>query len=208
MIVVILLHALYVVDFFWNEEWYTRTVDISHDHFGFMLSWGDTTFLPTFYTLQAQYLARYPTNASRTQNVAILLVGIVGYALFRSANHQRYRVRAQQNEPNITVWGAPATFIRCKYRTADGKEHKTILLTCGWWGLARHANYLGDLILAWAMCATCGFHHFLPWSYFFYLFALLSHRARRDERRCKNKYGRHWEEYCEAVPHLLIPGVY
>ncbi|KAM3497328.1 hypothetical protein MY10362_009320, partial [Beauveria mimosiformis] len=60
MIVTVILHAIYVVDFFWNEAWYTHTVDISHDHFGFMLSWGDSTFLPTFYTLQTQYLARYP----------------------------------------------------------------------------------------------------------------------------------------------------
>ncbi len=108
MVVVNLLHALYVLDFFWNEEWYTRTVDISHDHFGFMLAWGDTTFLPSFYTLQAQYLARYSTETSAAQNLAILLLGVLGYAIFRSANHQRYRVRAQQDDPNVKVWGAPA----------------------------------------------------------------------------------------------------
>lgn len=208
MMVVTTLHAIYVVDFFWNEEWYTRTVDISHDHFGFMLAWGDTTFLPAFYTLQTQYLARYDVDVTPTQNVLLLVLGCAGYALFRSANHQRYRVRAHQSDPSLKVWGSPATFIRCKYWTADGKEHQSVLLTCGWWGLARHANYLGDLMMAFAMCATCGFDHVLPWSYFLYLAALLHHRAWRDERRCRSKYGKHWQEYCDAVPYLIVPGVY
>jgi len=33
--------AIYVVDFFANEDWYLRTIDICHDHFGFYLAWGD-----------------------------------------------------------------------------------------------------------------------------------------------------------------------
>ena len=35
MIVVLALQSFYVVDFFWNEDWYLRTIDISHDQFGF-----------------------------------------------------------------------------------------------------------------------------------------------------------------------------
>lgn len=42
MIIVNALHMLYVVDFFYNEDWYLRTIDIAHDHFGFYLAWGDT----------------------------------------------------------------------------------------------------------------------------------------------------------------------
>lgn len=41
MLVVLALQTIYVVDFFWNEDWYTRTIDITHDHFGFMLAWGE-----------------------------------------------------------------------------------------------------------------------------------------------------------------------
>ena len=37
MWVVDALHVLYVVDFFWNEDWYLRTIDITHDHFGYYL---------------------------------------------------------------------------------------------------------------------------------------------------------------------------
>ena len=179
---------------------------MTHDHFGFMLAWGDTTFLPTFYTLQAQYLARFPTHLSRLSALAVLAVGISGYAIFRSANHQRDHVRTKDGE--AILWGKPATFIRCKYRTDDGKEHNSILLTSGWWGVCRHSNYMADLILSWAMCAAFGFQHFLPWSYFFFMCVLLYHRAQRDEKRCRNKYGRKWDEYCEIVPYRLMPWIY
>lgn len=206
MMIVTLFHAIYVVDFFYNEDWYTRTIDISHDHFGFNLAWGDTTFLPTLYTLQVQYLARYPTHLTSPQALAILTLGLTGYAIFRSANHQRDCVRGKDGKVNI--WGKPAEFIRCKYRTADGKEHNSLLLTSGWWGVSRHANYLADLMQAFSMCATCGFTHLLPWSYFIFMFVLLNHRALRDEKRCRAKYGKNWERYCELVPYVLIPGIY
>jgi hypothetical protein len=46
MLLVTFFHFLYVLDFFYNEDWYLRTIDITHDHFGFNLAWGDTAFLP------------------------------------------------------------------------------------------------------------------------------------------------------------------
>lgn len=206
MIIVSMFHLIYVVDFFYNEDWYTRTIDISHDHFGFMLAWGDTTFLPCLYTLQVQFLARYPTYLTRTQSIALLAIGLTGYGIFRSANFQRDHVRARDGK--CQIWGKPAEFIRCKYTTSDGKVHNSLLLTSGWWGVSRHANYLADLMQAWAMCATCGFTHFLPWSYFFFMCTLLYHRSLRDEKRCQSKYGKYWEEYCQKVKYRILPGVF
>ena len=34
MVLLNLGHALYVLDFFYNEDWYLRTIDLCHDHFG------------------------------------------------------------------------------------------------------------------------------------------------------------------------------
>ncbi|KAF2161908.1 hypothetical protein M409DRAFT_58684 [Zasmidium cellare ATCC 36951] len=206
MLIVLILQTTYVVDFFYNEDWYLRTIDISHDHFGLMLAWGDSTFLPTFYTLQFQYLARYPTYLTPIQAAALVALGFFGYAIFRESNYQRDHVRT--NPDSARIWGRKATFITCSYRTADGKVHDTLLLTSGWWGLARHSNYLADLVQTWAWCATCGFKNILPWSYFIYMCILLYHRSQRDERRCRNKYGEKWEEYCRVVPYRIIPFVY
>ncbi|XP_026945677.1 7-dehydrocholesterol reductase isoform X3 [Sagmatias obliquidens] len=52
MVLVNVLQAIYVLDFFWNETWYLKTIDICHDHFGWYLGWGDCVWLPYLYTLQ------------------------------------------------------------------------------------------------------------------------------------------------------------
>jgi 7-dehydrocholesterol reductase len=201
-----LFHTIYILDFFYNESWYLRTIDIAHDHFGFYLAWGTTAFLPTFYTLQVQYLARNPTPLTTTQALSILTIGLSAYALFRSVNHQKDLVR--RTHGNTHIWGRPATFITTKYTTSDGNSHQSLLITSGWWGVCRHANYLADLILSWAMCAPCGTRHVLPWSYLVFMGVLLVHRIRRDEGRCRAKYGVGWEEYVEKVRWKLVPGVW
>ena len=206
MIVLNILHMVYVLDFFYNESWYTRTIDITHDHLGFMLAWGDTTFLPALYTLQAQYLAYYPVHFTGTEAAGILTLGLLGYIIFRTSNAQRDEFRAKHGELNI--WGSPASYMKCSYQTLDGKLHYSLLLTSGWWGFSRHSNYLGDLILSFAVCAVCGFDNVLPWAYFIFMFTFLQHRMRRDERRCLNKYGEQWHKYCEVVPYRLLPYIY
>jgi steroid 5-alpha reductase family enzyme len=35
-------------------------------------------------------------------------------------------------------------------------ERGTRLLISGWWGVARHINYLGDAIMGLAWCLPCG----------------------------------------------------
>lgn len=67
---------------------------------------------------------------------------------------------------------------------------------------------MADMIQSFAMCATCGFQHFLSWSYFLYMTTLFMFRALRDERKCRIKYGEKWNLYCELVPYQIIPRVY
>ena len=102
---------------------------MSHDHFGFYLGWGSVALLPTLYTIQVQYLARFPVDLTLPQVVAILSLGLGGYALFRSANHQKDVVRSTNGQCNI--WGNRARYIRCSYKTEDGRTHESLLLTSG-----------------------------------------------------------------------------
>ena len=32
--------------------------------------------------------------------------------------------------------------------------------------------------------------------------------AKRDERKCRKKYGRFYDTYSEKVPYLIVPGLY
>ncbi|OMH85727.1 7-dehydrocholesterol reductase [Zancudomyces culisetae] len=206
MVLLNILHAIYVVDFFYFEDWYLRTIDIAHDHFGYYLAWGDCVWLPFTYTLQSFYIFRNPVDLSTPYFILILSIGLVGYYIFRNANNQKDIVR--KTNGRCLIFGKPPTFIRAEYRTADGKPHKSILLTCGFWGLSRHFNYVGDLLMCFAFGASCASFDFIPFYYLFYMTVLLVHRISRDNDRCRLKYGVYWDEYCRRVPYKLIPYVY
>jgi len=103
LVAVFLLQATYILDFFYHEGWYLRTIDIAHDHFGFYLAWGDTVFLPMTYTLQSLYLLYNPVQLSTPALVAVLTLGFSGYYVFRAVNNQKDRVRQAKGKCNI--WG-------------------------------------------------------------------------------------------------------
>lgn len=108
---------------------YLKTIDISHDHFGFYLAWGSAAFLPTMYTLQPQYLMKHPIQLSPLSLGMVSFLGIGGYALFRSVNLQKHRVRLANG--NCQIWGKPAKVMYCNYETADGRKHTAPLLLSG-----------------------------------------------------------------------------
>ncbi|CAI9297465.1 unnamed protein product [Lactuca saligna] len=62
-------------------------------------------------------------------------------------------------------------------------------------GIARHCNYLGDLLLALSFSLPCGISSPVPYFYPIYLLILLIWRERRDESRCAQKHKEVWEEY-------------
>jgi 7-dehydrocholesterol reductase len=48
----------------------------------------------------------------------------------------------------------------------------------------------------------------VPYFYFLYLVVLLFDRQLRDEKKCAEKYGEAWKEYCRLVPWKIIPFLY
>ncbi|XP_006861008.1 PREDICTED: delta(14)-sterol reductase isoform X2 [Chrysochloris asiatica] len=160
---------LYVGDALWHEEAILTTMDITHDGFGFMLLFGDITWVPFTYSLQAQFLLHHPQALELPMASAICLLNDLE-----------------------TI------------STATGRQ----LLVSGWWGMVRHPNYLGDLIMALAWSLPCGTSHLLPYFYLLYFTALLVHREARDERQCLQKYGLAWREYCRRVPYRILPYIY
>ncbi|KAL7753080.1 hypothetical protein RI367_001532 [Sorochytrium milnesiophthora] len=213
MVLTNILHAMYVLDFFYNEDWYLRTIDIAHDHFGFYLSWGDSVWLPFMYTLQSHYLYRNPISLSQPMFLFVLALGLSGYYIFRAVNYQKDLVR--RTDGDCLIWGKKPVMIRPKYTTSDGKEHHSILLASGFWGLSRHFNYLGDLAISLSMCLACGLPyplsaqgHLLPYFYIIYMTILLVGRIYRDDARCRGKYGPYWDQYCKVVKYKLIPFIF
>jgi delta14-sterol reductase len=184
---------LYVLDYFVFEHYMTSTWDIIAENFGLMLVWGDFVFIPFVFSVQGWFLLHDTTPLSPAVVAGILVVFVLGFAIFRGANSQKHHFKHHPQQP---IWGQPP-------KTIGGR-----LLVSGWWGLARHINYTGDIILGLAYSLPCGFRSVLPWTYPIYLTILLVHREVRDDRKCREKYKELWEQYVTAVPYRLIPGVY
>lgn len=108
---------------------YLSTIDISHDHFGFALAWGPAAWLPMVYTCQTQFLALHPTEMPYWCSTAIFVTGLGGYAIFRSSNHQKYRLRQSNNK--CLIWRKKPVVIESRYITADGSTHNSLLLCSG-----------------------------------------------------------------------------
>jgi len=205
MVLVCVFHFWYIMDYYYHEEAILTTMDIITDKFGFMLVFGDLAWVPFTYVFQAFYLLKHtpggqPIHISYQFVALILALKAVGYYLFRWVNSQKHEFRRHADEPNFTVWGKKPTYILTKRGTK--------LLTSGFWGLARHLNYTGDIILSWTWCLPCAFDSIAPYFYGIYFTALDVHRCWRDHNECKKKYGDDWEKYCKTVPYVFIPGIF
>jgi 7-dehydrocholesterol reductase len=199
------LVVVYLFKFFWWESGYFASLDIMHDRFGFYICWGVLVWVPAVYTLPTMYIAANPSSLSWTGAVAIIVLGLFAIYANYAADAQRQRVRATNGR--ALVWGKPAKVLRVRYTQVDGKERESILLVSGYWGIARHSHYVAELTAALAWTLPAGLAP-VAYVYFVFLTVLLFDRARRDDRRCRAKYGSNWNEYCRMVPYRIIPGIY
>jgi protein-S-isoprenylcysteine O-methyltransferase Ste14 len=195
---VIILQAFYVANNFWNEALLLTTIDIQQERFGWMLVFGDLVLVPMTYCLQAFYLIDHFRHASPLWVAGVVVFNFVGYAIFVGANRQKDRFR--RDPDHCMIWGKPAEYI--------DTQRGTRLLTSGFWGLARHMNYLGDWMIALSWGLLTGFGSIIPYFYPLWFGFLLLTRERRDDRWCAQKYGEDWKRYRERVKWRIIPGVY
>ena len=59
-----LTQGIYVWDALYNEKAILTTMDITSDGFGYMLCFGDLSWVPFIYSLQARYLVDYDPHLS------------------------------------------------------------------------------------------------------------------------------------------------
>jgi protein-S-isoprenylcysteine O-methyltransferase Ste14 len=198
MVAVIVLQTAYVLNNFRNEAWLLTTIDIQQERFGWMLVYGDLVLVPMTYCLQAYWLVDHFRNPPPLYIAAVLALGAIGFVIFVDSNLQKNRFR--RDPDNCVIWGKPARSMQ----TARGKR----LLLSGYWGMARHVNYLGDWLIALSFGLCAGFGSIVPYFYPIWFALLLFLRERRDDRWCAKKYGDDWERYKERVPWRIVPGIY
>lgn len=164
--------GFYILDYFWFEERMLTTWDIINEEFGYMLVFGDYVFIPFTFNIQCHFLTVMPEYGYPLL-WTVLQLGLfaLGYYIFRTSNSEKNQFKV---DPTALIHGRePEVF--------EGK-----LLVSGFWGLGRHMNYTGDLVMAFAYCLPCGLSYGIkPWFYFMYLLTLLLHRAYRDDSKCQ-----------------------
>nr|GEX61596.1 delta(14)-sterol reductase [Tanacetum cinerariifolium] len=165
--------VIYIMDYLFYEEYMTSTWDIIAERLGFMLVFGDLVWIPFTFSIQGWWLMSNKVELTTAAVVANCCVFVIGYLVFRGANKQKHDFK---KNPKALFWGQSPKVI-------GGK-----LLVSGYWGIARHCNYLGDLLLALSFSLPCGISSPVPYFYPIYLLILLIWRERRDEARCAEKY--------------------
>jgi Ergosterol biosynthesis ERG4/ERG24 family len=193
------LYTIFIFDYLLFEEVHLYTYDFFAERVGFKLGWGCFTFYPYFYCVGLWAVADKPDpHAPAAVLFLSALVFLLGWVLSRGANLQKFLFKTK---PEAKLLGllAPQEF-------SDGKVR---LLCSGFWRLARHVNYLGEFLMALGLTLALGWPlDPWPWLYPLYYVALLVPRERDDEKRCAQKYGAVWAEYCRRVPYRIIPWVY
>ena len=184
---------LYVLNYFQFEQGMIHTWDIVSERFGWNLVWGDYALVPFFYSLAGWWLVHAPEPLSPAAAAAIVLLFVFGFWLFRGANQQKHSFK---RDPEVRIWGQPA-------RTLDGR-----LLVSGFWGIGRHLNYTGEICVYLAFALTTGLASWFPFLLPAWLAGLLWHRSRRDERRCRAKYGELWDRYTKTARFSMLPFIH
>ena len=193
------LFSFFVTEYLYFERVHLYTYDFFAERVGFKLGWGCFVFYPFFYGVGLWSVAE--RENPHTPTALLVVYGLVffsGWALSRGANLQKFHFKIS---PTKKVFG----FLVPSVVEADGKR----LLVSGFWGLSRHINYLGEILMATGLTLALGHPGYLvPWLYPLYYVALLFPRQADDDRRCAAKYGPLWEDYRKRVPYRIIPGIY
>jgi protein-S-isoprenylcysteine O-methyltransferase Ste14 len=189
------LFTFFLVEYLNFEEVHLYTYDFMAERVGFKLGWGCLTFYPFFYAVGLWSQAGQPNP--HVHPGLLVLCGVLfftGWALSRGANLQKFHFK---RDPTRTFLGI----------TPEALQGR--VLVNGFWGLSRHINYLGEVLMALGISLALGNPlAWEPWLYPLYYVALLVPRQIDDDKRCAAKYGPLWHDYVKRVPKRIIPFVY
>lgn len=191
--------SFFVVEYLNFEEVHLYTYDFMAERVGFKLGWGCLVFYPFFYGVglwNAAELANPHWPAWTLPLIALVFVG--GWLFARGANMQKFWFKRDRTKKAFGVLEPKAL--------TDGERY---VLAGGFWGLSRHINYLGEILMATGLTLALGHPGtWQAWLYPLYYVALLFPRQYADDQRCAEKYGPLWQQYVKQVPYRIIPYVY
>ena len=190
--------SYFVFDYLSFEKVHLYTYDFFAERVGIKLGWGCLAFYPYFYLIAIWSTVNLPNpNTPLWQLICFGALFLLGWTLARGANMQKYFFKTHPDKAFLGI--EPKTI-------SDG--NKTLLIS-GFWGLSRHINYLGEILMGTAIALSVGYPEVLwVWLYPLYYIALLLPRQIDDDKRCASKYGDLWLSYTSKVKYRIIPYIY
>ncbi|KAL0299957.1 UNVERIFIED_CONTAM: 7-dehydrocholesterol reductase [Sesamum calycinum] len=111
---------------------------------GFYICWGCLVWVPSVYTSPGMYLVNHPVTLGVQLALYILVAGILCVYINYDCDRQRQEFRRTNGK--CLVWGKAPSKIVASYITTTGETKTSLLLTSGWWGLARHFHYVPEIL--------------------------------------------------------------
>ena len=199
-----LFFTFYILDYFIFERVQLYTYDLIHEKLGFKLFWGGLMVYGWLYILPLWGMAAHPDPGFSTAWTCVWLIGtgalfLLGWAISRGANMQKYLFKRWPDRKFLGL-------IEPRYIEAGDRK----ILCSGFWGAARHFNYLGEGFLALSVALSFGhFSNPWAWTYFVFIVSLFTIRQLEDEEYCAEKYGAEkWAEYKARVKYRIFPGIW
>lgn len=191
--------VLYSLDAMFFEEYYFHSHDAMNSGFGWSLISSYLTF-PFLPTLITKYLLDRSPVVAWYYLTLIGLMNALGYIIFRSSETQRCEFAKNPSNPALAHLETVST--------AGNRK----LIVSSWWGIVRHPNYLGEVLIQWSWVlpavGALGFTDLVPYYLPFVTTLMLVIRCHQINQRNKRKYGSAWNSYCEKVRSNIIPKVY
>ena len=196
--------TLYILDYFIFERVQLYTYDLIHEKLGFKLIWGGLVIYGWLYILPLWGMAVYPSPGFPTAWTYVWLIGtglllVFGWSISRGGNLQKYWFKRWPDRKFLGI-------IEPQYIQAGDRK----ILCSGFWGAARHFNYMGEGFCCFAIGLSFGhFTNLWAWTYFIFIVSLFTWRQWDDEKHCVEKYGEEkWAEYKARVKYRICPWVY
>lgn len=205
----VMAHFLYANSCAKGEHLITTTWDMYYEKNGFMLIFWNMSGVPMSYCHCTLYLANHDPSTyawSKPALAALFTAYLFVYWVWDTCNSQKNSFRMVERGTFVKR----STFPQLPWQ--ELKNPKAIptrtgdrILADGWYGMARKLHYACDVFFALSWALITGFDSPFPWFYPTFFCVMIAHRARRDIRRCRLKYGDAWTEYERQVPYLLVP---
>lgn len=193
-----ILLTWFVTEYLFFEEVHLYTYDLFAERIGFKLGWGCIVFYPYFYPVALWATVAMPDPETPAWLLVMFtLLFFSGWVLARGANMQKFHFKRDVQKSFLGI-----------IPEALGKGDRKLLVN-GFWGISRHINYLGEILMATGIILCTGYPSLIwPWLYPVYYILLLFSRQYYDDRRCSAKYGTLWDEYKKRVPWRIIPRIW